>query len=60
MSETYINDLDTEKQRNLIDKLRQIGVGDKIQLPQIAVFGDTSAGKSSVLSSNIKSLKSIF
>ncbi|TPX72478.1 hypothetical protein CcCBS67573_g05852 [Chytriomyces confervae] len=37
-------------QRNLIDRLRSIGLDKYIELPQIAVMGDTSSGKSSVLS----------
>jgi len=32
---------------NLIDQLRDIGVGDHISLPRIAVLGTQSAGKSS-------------
>lgn len=34
---------------NQIDQVRALGVGDHISLPQIAVCGDQSAGKSSVL-----------
>ncbi|TPX66524.1 hypothetical protein CcCBS67573_g07800 [Chytriomyces confervae] len=37
-------------QRNLIDRLRGIGLDKYVQLPQIAVMGDTSSGKSSLLS----------
>ncbi|KAJ3090359.1 hypothetical protein HK100_007472 [Physocladia obscura] len=37
-------------QRNLVDKLRSINLGNYVELPQIAVMGDTSSGKSSVLS----------
>jgi GTP-binding protein EngB required for normal cell division len=40
-----------EAQRLLIDTLRLHGVGHHLQLPQIAVVGDTSCGKSSLLSS---------
>jgi GTPase SAR1 family protein len=40
-----------EAQRRLIDALRTHGVGHHLQLPQIAVVGDTSSGKSSLLSS---------
>ncbi|OQR94252.1 dynamin [Achlya hypogyna] len=36
--------------RHLIDRLRALGIGEIIELPQIAVMGDTSSGKSSVLS----------
>lgn len=34
---------------DLIDELRSIGIGEDISLPQIAVMGDQSSGKSSVL-----------
>uniref|UniRef100_A0A3B4CGR5 Dynamin-type G domain-containing protein n=1 Tax=Pygocentrus nattereri TaxID=42514 RepID=A0A3B4CGR5_PYGNA len=34
---------------DLIDTLREIGVGEDISLPSIAVIGDQSSGKSSVL-----------
>jgi hypothetical protein len=34
---------------NQIDHIRRIGVGDHISLPQLAVCGDQSSGKSSVL-----------
>ncbi|RHY23524.1 hypothetical protein DYB32_009158 [Aphanomyces invadans] len=36
--------------RHLIDRLRSVGLDKYIELPQIAVMGDTSSGKSSVLS----------
>ncbi|RLO11622.1 hypothetical protein DYB28_004724, partial [Aphanomyces astaci] len=36
--------------RHLIDQLRAVGLDKYIELPQIAVMGDTSSGKSSVLS----------
>ncbi|OQR85300.1 interferon-induced GTP-binding protein Mx [Thraustotheca clavata] len=36
--------------RHLVDRLRQLGLDKYIELPQIAVMGDTSSGKSSVLS----------
>ncbi|ETO60177.1 hypothetical protein F444_21600 [Phytophthora nicotianae P1976] len=39
-----------EEERKLVDKLRDIGLGQYIELPQIAVMGDTSSGKSSLLS----------
>ena len=34
---------------NLIDQLRAVGIEKDIQIPQIAVMGDQSSGKSSVL-----------
>jgi len=34
---------------NLIDDLRKIGVQNEVPIPQIAVMGDQSSGKSSVL-----------
>ncbi|KAJ3388962.1 hypothetical protein HDU84_009286 [Entophlyctis sp. JEL0112] len=37
-------------QRILIDRLRALGLDQYVELPQIAVMGDTSSGKSSVLS----------
>ncbi|KAJ5557554.1 Dynamin [Penicillium frequentans] len=39
----------TSKRLNQIDCVRANGVGDHIALPQLAVCGDQSAGKSSVL-----------
>jgi interferon-induced GTP-binding protein Mx1 len=36
---------------DLVDKLREIGISKDISLPQIAVMGDQSSGKSSVLQS---------
>ncbi|KAG1692046.1 hypothetical protein DVH05_025855 [Phytophthora capsici] len=39
-----------QEERKLVDKLRDIGLGQYIELPQIAVMGDTSSGKSSLLS----------
>ncbi|CAH0484319.1 unnamed protein product [Peronospora farinosa] len=39
-----------EEERKLIDQLRDIGLDEYIELPQIAVMGDTSSGKSSLLS----------
>ncbi|KAE9132472.1 hypothetical protein PF006_g15275, partial [Phytophthora fragariae] len=40
----------SEGERKLIDHLRDIGLDQYIELPQIAVMGDTSSGKSSLLS----------
>jgi interferon-induced GTP-binding protein Mx1 len=40
----------SQKFRNIIDGLRAVGVDKHVELPQIAVMGDTSSGKSSVLS----------
>ncbi|KAJ3066410.1 hypothetical protein HDU98_010311 [Podochytrium sp. JEL0797] len=37
-------------QRTLVDRLRSVGLDKYVELPQIAVMGDTSSGKSSVLS----------
>ncbi|KAL3665736.1 hypothetical protein V7S43_009169 [Phytophthora oleae] len=42
--------IQAQEERKLIDKLRDIGLGQYIELPQIAVMGDTSSGKSSLLS----------
>ncbi|CAI5715644.1 unnamed protein product [Peronospora effusa] len=39
-----------EEERKLVDQLRDIGLDEYIELPQIAVMGDTSSGKSSLLS----------
>jgi GTP-binding protein EngB required for normal cell division len=39
-----------QEERKLVDKLRDIGLAQYIELPQIAVMGDTSSGKSSLLS----------
>ncbi|KAL2866116.1 putative dynamin GTPase [Aspergillus lucknowensis] len=39
----------TSERLNIIDRVRAKGVGDRIALPQLAVSGDQSAGKSSVL-----------
>ncbi|KAG3235774.1 hypothetical protein PI124_g19207, partial [Phytophthora idaei] len=39
-----------QEERKLVDKLRDNGLGQYIELPQIAVMGDTSSGKSSLLS----------
>ncbi|TYZ68099.1 hypothetical protein PybrP1_005227 [[Pythium] brassicae (nom. inval.)] len=36
--------------RGLVDRLREIGLDQYVELPQIAVMGDTSSGKSSLLS----------
>ncbi|TDH65980.1 uncharacterized protein CCR75_005754 [Bremia lactucae] len=39
-----------QEERHLVDKLRNMGLAQYIELPQIAVMGDTSSGKSSLLS----------
>jgi hypothetical protein len=41
--------LTSQSCRNLVDRLRELGLGRYIDLPQIATMGDTSSGKSSVL-----------
>ncbi|GAB9477659.1 hypothetical protein Gpo141_00014776, partial [Globisporangium polare] len=38
------------EERALVDRLREIGLDQYVELPQIAVMGDTSSGKSSLLS----------
>ncbi|RLN68361.1 hypothetical protein BBJ28_00002230, partial [Nothophytophthora sp. Chile5] len=38
------------EERELVDKLRDLGLDQYVELPQIAVMGDTSSGKSSLLS----------
>ena len=42
---------ESQKSRELIDTLRAHGLDKYISLPQVAVMGDTSSGKSSLLSS---------
>jgi len=42
--------LESESLRRLIDRLQDAGCGKYVELPQIAVMGDTSCGKSSLLS----------
>ncbi|KAL9121034.1 MAG: hypothetical protein Q9187_002408 [Circinaria calcarea] len=42
-------DEDRIQQLEIIDKLRELGVGDDISLPQLVVVGDQSSGKSSLL-----------
>jgi interferon-induced GTP-binding protein Mx1 len=44
------NGIHSEQLRHLIDKMTQYGVQKYIDLPQLAVMGDTSSGKSSLLS----------
>ena len=47
----YINNMNNDiLYRNFIDSLHSNDLGAYIELPQIAVMGDTSSGKSSVLS----------
>ena len=43
-------DADTQRHRKIIDNLHNTGIDRWIKLPQIAVIGDTSSGKSSLLS----------
>lgn len=40
----------SHSERRLVDRLRAIGLDKYVELPQIAVMGDTSSGKSSLLS----------
>ncbi|KAE9008658.1 hypothetical protein PR003_g17056 [Phytophthora rubi] len=47
---TLFVNVKAQEERKLVDKLRDIGLGQYIELPQIAVMGDTSSGKSSLLS----------
>ncbi|EGZ10823.1 hypothetical protein PHYSODRAFT_304565 [Phytophthora sojae] len=47
---TLFANVKAQEERKLVDKLRDIGLGQYIELPQIAVMGDTSSGKSSLLS----------
>lgn len=42
--------LQSKKSRELVDRLRELGLDKHIELPKVAVMGDTSSGKSSVLS----------
>ena len=42
--------LESESLRQLVDNLFSFGCGKYVELPQIAVMGDTSCGKSSLLS----------
>ena len=50
MTLTHKTHFESKKTRQLIDNLRATGLDKYIELPQIAVMGDTSSGKSSVLS----------
>jgi ABC-type molybdenum transport system ATPase subunit/photorepair protein PhrA len=42
--------MEEEKYRSFADSFHENGVGEYIKLPQIVVMGDTSSGKSSLLS----------
>ncbi|CAI6342313.1 unnamed protein product [Periconia digitata] len=47
-----VGDLDNERRLRIlgiIDKLRELGVGENVSLPQLVVVGDQSSGKSSLL-----------
>ncbi|MCJ1259264.1 hypothetical protein MMC24_007100 [Lignoscripta atroalba] len=52
MAKMTMDDLDNSertKQLEMIDQLRELGVGEDISLPQLVVVGDQSSGKSSLL-----------
>ncbi|KAJ3184495.1 hypothetical protein HDU87_003893 [Geranomyces variabilis] len=42
---------DTQRMLDKVDRLRQLGVGQHVSLPQLVVAGDQSSGKSSLLES---------
>ncbi|KAF4319867.1 hypothetical protein BBO99_00005873 [Phytophthora kernoviae] len=42
--------VNAQAERKLVDKLREIGLDQYVELPQITVMGDTSSGKSLLLS----------
>lgn len=48
-SQSYLQSQDTATILDTIDKLRSLGIGDILELPQIIVCGDQSSGKSAVL-----------
>lgn len=45
-----LEQMGSHEERRLVDRLRTIGLDKYVELPQIAVMGDTSSGKSSLLS----------
>lgn len=49
MTQTSVIDAQIGPMIDLIDQLRAVGIEKEIQIPQIAVMGDQSSGKSSVL-----------
>lgn len=46
----FLSVMQAQEERVLVDRLRNISLDQYIELPQIAVMGDTSSGKSSLLS----------
>jgi interferon-induced GTP-binding protein Mx1 len=49
-NETALAAMESQKCREIIDSFRSIGLDKYLALPQVVSMGDTSSGKSSVLS----------